>query len=60
MGQNKTCKIRHGDPLLGDIMNFDVSSEKIRKDLGVSFEQDFFGTLDETIQQYLDYFKVAV
>lgn len=37
--------VEHGDPLIGDIMEFDVSNEKIRSELGLSFEQDFWGTL---------------
>jgi nucleoside-diphosphate-sugar epimerase len=38
-------EIEHGDPLIGDIMEFDVSNAKIREELGLSFEQDFWGTL---------------
>jgi nucleoside-diphosphate-sugar epimerase len=38
-------QIEHGDPLIGDIMEFDVSNSKIREELGLSFEQDFWGTL---------------
>lgn len=38
-------EIEHGDPLIGDIMEFDVSNTKIREELGLSFEQDFWGTL---------------
>lgn len=37
--------IEHGEPLIGDIMEFDVSNAKIRSELGLSFEQDFWGTL---------------
>jgi len=37
--------VEHGDPLIGDIMEFDVSSEKIRSELGLTFEQDFWKTL---------------
>jgi nucleoside-diphosphate-sugar epimerase len=37
--------VEHGDPLIGDIMEFDVSNEKICTELGVSFNQDFWGTL---------------
>lgn len=37
--------VEHGDPLIGDIMEFDVSNEKIRADLGIEFEADFWGTL---------------
>jgi nucleoside-diphosphate-sugar epimerase len=60
MNDHKQSQIVHGEPLLGDIMNFDVSNDKVKNHLSVSFEQDFFGTLDETIQQYLDYFRIAV
>jgi nucleoside-diphosphate-sugar epimerase len=37
--------VEHGEPLLGDIMQFDVDNTKIRKELGVEFNQDFWGTL---------------
>ena len=37
--------IEHGDPLVGDIMEFDVSNEKIRTDLGIQFQSNFWGTL---------------
>lgn len=38
-------QVEHGDPLIGDIMEFDVANAKIREQLGLSFEQDFWGTL---------------
>jgi nucleoside-diphosphate-sugar epimerase len=38
-------QIEHGEPLVGDIMEFDVSNAKIRKDLNLTFEADFWGTL---------------
>ena len=38
-------EVEHGDPLVGDIMEFDVSNAKVRQDLGVEFEADFWGTL---------------
>ena len=37
--------VEHGDPLIGDIMEFDVANSKICTELGLSFEQDFWGTL---------------
>lgn len=37
--------IDHGDPLIGDIMNFDIDNSKIRDHLGLTFNQDFWGTL---------------
>lgn len=42
--------VEHGDPLVGDIMNFDVDSKKIREHLGVTFETDFWGTLSVALQ----------
>ena len=38
-------RVEHGDPLVGDIMEFDVSNEKIRRELGIEFQSDFWGTL---------------
>ena len=37
--------VEHGDPMIGDIMEFDVANAKIRAELGLRFEQDFWGTL---------------
>lgn len=37
--------VEHGEPLVGDIMEFDVSNAKIRDELGMTFETDFWGTL---------------
>ena len=42
--------VEHGDPLIGDIMEFDVANAKIREQLGLSFEQDFWGTLRSALQ----------
>lgn len=41
----KRLSVTHGEPLVGDIMNFEVDNRKIREHLGVSFNQDFWGTL---------------
>lgn len=41
----RLLRVEYGDPLVGDIMNFDVDNAKIRTQLGVSFNQDFWGTL---------------
>ncbi|MBI4175349.1 NAD-dependent epimerase/dehydratase family protein, partial [Candidatus Berkelbacteria bacterium] len=48
-------KVVHGEPLLGDIMYFDVSNQKIRRHLGVDFEQDFWGTLERTLDEFTQY-----
>jgi nucleoside-diphosphate-sugar epimerase len=45
----KRLKVEHGEPLVGDIMEFDVSNAKIRKDLGVEFETDFWKTLGRAL-----------
>ncbi len=42
--------VEHGDPLVGDIMEFDVANAKIRSQLGLSFEQDFWGTLKSALR----------
>lgn len=52
-----TSNVVHGDPLIGDIMYFDISNKQIVDDLGVTFEHDFWGTMQETIDDFLDYLK---
>jgi nucleoside-diphosphate-sugar epimerase len=47
--------IIYDKPLVGDIMHFDVSNEKIRNELGIKFEQDFWGTLESTVNDFVDY-----
>ena len=42
--------VEHGDPLVGDIMEFDVANTKIREQLGLSFELDFWGTLKSALR----------
>ena len=42
-------EVEHADPLIGDIMEFDVSNTKIRSELGLDFEQDFWGTLSSAL-----------
>jgi nucleoside-diphosphate-sugar epimerase len=46
-------KIEHGDPLIGDIRNFDVSSAKLQA-LGLDFEQDVWRGLGPTIKWMAD------
>ena len=45
LDKSKKLSITHGEPLVGDIMNFDIDNTKIKQDLGVDFNQDFWGTL---------------
>jgi nucleoside-diphosphate-sugar epimerase len=42
---SQTLSIEYGPPMVGDVMNFDVDNCKIREHLGVTFNQDFWGTL---------------
>lgn len=45
LGADESLQVVHGDPLVGDIMNFDISNDKVKNELGVTFNQDFWGTL---------------
>jgi nucleoside-diphosphate-sugar epimerase len=42
---DRRLSVVHSDPLVGDIMEFDVSNEKIRSHLDLDFQSDFWGTL---------------
>ena len=35
----------YGDPLIGDIMKFDIDNSRVKEDLKVEFNTDFWGTL---------------
>jgi nucleoside-diphosphate-sugar epimerase len=50
-------EILYDKPLLGDIMYFDVSNKKIMDDLGIKFEKDFWGTLNATLNEFIEYLK---
>ena len=41
----KNSLVEYGPPLIGDIMHFEVSNENIIKELGATFNTDFWGTL---------------
>lgn len=45
LDREKRLTVEYGDPLVGDIMNFEVDNRKICDHLGVAFNQDFWGTL---------------
>jgi len=45
LDKDRRLKVEHGAPLVGDIMHFDVDNRKIQEHLGISFNQDFWGTL---------------
>lgn len=53
-------EIVHGEPLLGDIMFFDVANYAICSDLGVTFEKDFWGTLSRTLVEFREYLNSVV
>jgi nucleoside-diphosphate-sugar epimerase len=45
----KNIQIQHGDPLPGDIREFDVDNSLITKELGMVFERDFDRGLGKTL-----------
>ena len=51
--------IVHQAPLVGDIMHFDVSNARIRRELGVEFERDFWGTLQRTLDEFVGPLRAA-
>lgn len=56
LDSDRRLTVEHGPPLVGDIMEFDVSNAKIRRDLGVEFQADFWGTLKSAladVEQFL-------
>lgn len=46
--------IEHNEPLLGDIKFFDVSNDKIKRELNIEFNKDFWGTLGSTLDEFVD------
>ncbi len=42
--------VEHGPELVGDIMNFDIDNSKVRRELAVTFQQDFWGTLRVSLE----------
>lgn len=53
----KKSEITYGDPLIGDIMKFDISNSKIVKDLNIDFNTDFWGNMKSTITEFIDSIK---
>jgi nucleoside-diphosphate-sugar epimerase len=49
--------IIYDKPLIGDIMHFNVSNQKIKDDLGINFEKDFWGTLNTSLNDFIAYLK---
>lgn len=52
-----TAPVVHGDPLVGDIMHFDVCNRRVRAELGIEFEQDFWGTMGRTLEEFVAHLK---
>jgi UDP-glucose 4-epimerase len=51
--------ISHGDPLPGDIREFNVDNSLIRRDLGIEFERDFERGLGATLDWAVEYFRAG-
>jgi len=41
--------VEYGPPLVGDVMNFDVANARVREDLDVEFNTDFWRTLEQSL-----------
>lgn len=52
--------IIYGKPLVGDITNFDISNEKIKDILNIKFDQDFWGRMNEILEDFNIYLKSAI
>jgi nucleoside-diphosphate-sugar epimerase len=52
-------RIEHGDPLPGDIREFDVDNRLISSELGMKFETDFDRGLGHTLDWAIDAFKTG-
>lgn len=50
-------KIVHGEPLVGDIFHFEVSNEKVKRELDIVFETNFWANMSQTLEQFLNYFE---
>ena len=50
-------EIEHGEWMVGDIKYFDVCNKKIKADLGVEFDTDFWGRMKETFDDFVTYLE---
>jgi nucleoside-diphosphate-sugar epimerase len=56
---NRTdISVEYGPPLVGDIMNFDIDNTKVRTDLGIDFNLDFWGTLEQSLSDIDGFLKL--
>ena len=56
--RSNALSVEYGPPLVGDIMNFDIDNSKVRRDLGIEFNQDFWGTLRSSLQDIDSFLSV--
>jgi len=50
--------VEYGPALVGDIMNFDIDNTKVRTDLGIDFNLDFWGTLEQCLSDIDGFLKL--
>jgi nucleoside-diphosphate-sugar epimerase len=50
--------VEYGPPLVGDIMNFDIDNTKVRSELGMEFNLDFWGTLEKSLSDIDGFLKL--
>lgn len=50
--------VEYGPPLVGDIMNFDIDNTKVRTDLGIDFNLDFWETLEQSLSDIDGFLKL--
>lgn len=50
--------VEHGPELVGDIMNFDIDNSKVRNQLAVEFNKDFWGTLGASLEDTSDFLSI--
>lgn len=51
--------VEYGPELIGDIMNFDIDNRKVRADLNIEFEQDFWGTLQKSLKDVASFLSLS-
>ncbi|MGE0492753.1 MAG: NAD-dependent epimerase/dehydratase family protein [Vulcanimicrobiota bacterium] len=57
MGSRTTSTIVHSDWAVGDIKYFDVDNRKIREQLGMVFDTDFWGRMSDTVDEFIGYLE---
>lgn len=57
MDTEKTVKIKYADWALGDVKYFQIDNRKIKKELGIQFETNFWEKMEKTIPEFINYIK---